>query len=151
MLLVPVVARADECGFLPSIDHELADLLENSNLGVCRSLTDKTRNGGKPLTLLQLEEERTKLSGRYRRSTVWNEIQLAGLNKRVDCMIVLGNFETCHCLSERLPWRISFAQYTQFVTSAPGLNAASFGITQTELSKLSGTIWSIRDQCIIGR
>lgn len=150
-ILVCTSAMADECAFLPKGDPEIADLADSVDWLECRELTDKTRNGGKPLSLHQLEEARSKLSKEYRSDTLWGALQIAGINKRVDCMIALGHFATCHCLSERLPVRVSFVDYLRIVTSAPGVGAAYFGISQTEFSKLSGILWSARDQCIAGR
>jgi hypothetical protein len=150
-LLAPVSAWADECAFLPKEDPEYAAFSTSVDLLKCRELTDKTRNGGKPLTLQQLEEARTKLSDGYRSDTLWGALQIAGINKRVDCMIAIGDYRTCHCLGERLPVRVSFVDYLRVVTSAPGVGAAQFGVSQAEFSKLTGILWSVRDQCIAGR
>jgi hypothetical protein len=149
------MANADECAFLQKgkTHPDFADLgePEHVDLGQCRELTDKTRNGGKPLTLQQLEEARSKLTRPYHSKTFWGLLQKSGLDKSVDCMIALGDFKTCHCLKERLPVGVSFVDYLRVVTSAPGVGAAQFEISQTEFSKLSGILWSARDQCIVGR
>lgn len=149
------MANADECAFLPkgTVNPFFPDLgePEHVDMSECRELTDKTRNSGKPLTLHQLEQARSKLTKPYHSKTVMGLLQKSGLDKRVDCMIALGHFATCHCLSERLPLRVSFVDYLRVVTSAPGVGATQLGISQTEFSKLSGILWSARDQCIAGR
>jgi len=155
-LLIPGSVRADECAFLPkskpSPDPEWASLGSSTpGLDECRALTDKARNAGKPLTLMQLEEVRTQLTKPHKKGTIWGKFSSAVVSRKVDCMILIGDIKTCHCLSENLPVFTSFSQYVLILTEPSALDAASLGITQTEFLKLNGVLWSVRDQCVTGR
>lgn len=152
-LLAPVSALADECAFLQANEPAwLAELADSVDLLECRALTDKDRNNGKPLTLHQLEQVRMRFkSDTTYIDTIWMRFRLARLNKKIDCMSAFGDYRTCHCLGESLPVDVSFVGYVMVVTSAPGVGAAQFGVSNAEFSKLTGILWSVRDQCIAGR
>ncbi|WP_086123362.1 hypothetical protein [Hydrogenophaga sp. IBVHS1] len=148
-LLASPSARADECAFLPKGDPKIADLADSVDYLECRALTDKTRNEGKPLTVHQLEQIRMEFeSDKTYKDTIWMRLRLATLNKKIDCMIASGRIEECHCLAERLPVQVAFVDYLRIITSAPGLDSAQFGLSQTDFSRLSGMVWSVRDQCL---
>lgn len=114
----------------------------------CRALTDKTKNQGRPLTLRQLDQARSSLVENEDSETLWGKARIDAINKKVDCMISTGDIKICTCLSEDLPFWMSYLDYITLITAAPDINASRYGLSDAEFSKLSGLVWGVRDQCI---
>ena len=145
------LAQSDECGAMAaqaptsSIFSEFPDA-DNS---ACRELTGNNRNGGKPLTLMQLEERRRK----YIRDTgtIDEAIEAAARDKRIDCMIASGDIKTCMCIAEKLPVDVPYLTYVHIVTSPKGTDFRYLKLSPQDLSKVTGITRSVRDMCIVGK
>lgn len=152
-LLIGIISSAhtfaDDCDFLPRPAPEwLAALSDSVERIECKALTDKKVNQGRPLTIYQLELAREKLSENYQDRTLWNLGMQGPLNKKVDCMIATGDIKTCHCISSYLPALMPYSHYISIVTSTGLLKAEDYNLSESDFSKLTGMIWSIRDRCI---
>lgn len=147
-------AQADECaaplakpgqGWQPPIE-------DAPSWRECRDLTDKARNNGKPLTLLQLEEVRSKYARdrNYSIDFVWTSVSAASMQKKVDCMIVSSDIKLCTCLAEELPVSLSYLNYVHIVTAPKESDFSYLKLNPQELSRVTGMVWSVRDMCIAG-
>lgn len=149
-LLTSGSAWADDCAeFKTDPKSEFASS-ERVDLIECRALTSTDRNGGKPLTLHQLVQARADLMNKQG-ATIWERVQAESLGKKIDCMATTANFSMCHCLSERLPMSVGFGDYVRMIAPSSRATAASLGLSEGDFAKLSGILWSVRDQCVVGR
>lgn len=116
----------------------------------CRDLTDKARNNGKPLTLLQLEQVRAKYARDrdYSLEFVWTSVSASSMQKKVDCMIVSSDIKLCTCLAEELPVSLSYLDYVHIVANPKGSDFSYLKLNPQELSRITGMVWSVRDECI---
>lgn len=145
------IAHAEDCpipktqpdanGFVPPPE-------DYPSVSECRDLTDRSKNGGKPLTLMQLEELRRKNS---RADTVDAALQAAMMGKKIDCMIASGDIKTCTCLVDAMPVFVSYLTYVHIVTNPEGSDFSYLKLNPQDLSKLTGIAWSVRDMCIVGK
>jgi len=116
----------------------------------CMELTDRRKNQNKPLTAHQLQETRSRLLNdpRYSKDTTWGATQSRGIEKQVDCMIVLGNFETCSCYAKKLPLFVSFSEYVFIINRRPEIGPSTYRLDQSKFDDLVNLLSSVRDQCI---
>jgi hypothetical protein len=140
---------ANDCSFLKGPDDEWSKMgLKSTDQTICEALTDKNVNQGRPLNILQLEEVRRKISEPYQKDKIFDQVALASIDKKVDCMIATGDYKICHCLSNKLPWMLSYRGYLSIVTSSEDVTAEAFQISQSDFLKLSGIVWTVRDACL---
>jgi hypothetical protein len=149
-LTTSMTILANECAFLEGPVNKLPPGFSSPDTFICETLTDKKVNQGKPLNIHQLKQAHEKITKPHQKNTIWGQLQLATANRKVDCMIATGNFKTCHCLGSQLPWWLSYSGYLSIVTSSKEISAEAFQLSQSEFSKLSGIVWSVRDTCITG-
>jgi hypothetical protein len=136
-------AKADECS-LSSDSKSFVSL----KLMECRVLTDETKSQGKALTARQLEQARSELVEKENSGTIWGDARIKDIHRKVDCMMSTGDFKTCTCLNDELPFWLHYIDYVALITAAPSISASQLGLSDPEFSKLTGIVWSVRDQCI---
>lgn len=142
------LAQSDECGAM-AVQAPTSSIFSgfpDADVSGCRELTGNTRSGGKPLTLMQLEEVRRK----YIRETGTIDlgIEAAARHKRIDCMIATGDIRTCMCIAEKLPVVVPYLTYVHIVTSPIGTDFRYLKLSPQDLSKVTGIARSVRDMCI---
>lgn len=116
----------------------------------CRSLTDKARNQGKPLTVRQLEQVRADYARdrNYSPDTIWTAISRASMMKKVDCMIASSDIKMCTCLAEALPVDLSYLQYVILVTVPKQSDVSQIDWKPFDLDRLFVDVRSVRDMCV---
>lgn len=143
---------ANECDYLIDHNSEWSKAgIKSLEFSICENLTNKEVNNGKPLNIHQLEQAREKLLEPFNKEKIFDSTVISSINRKVDCMIATGNYYTCHCIGKNLPWALTYGGYLAIVTSAEGINADAFQISQSDFVKLSGIVWSVRDGCITNR
>jgi hypothetical protein len=142
------LAQSDECGAMAvqAPSSSIFSGAPDADVSACRELTGNTRSGGKPLTLIQLEEVRRK----YIRDTgtIDEAIESAAREKRIDCMIASGDIKTCMCIAEKLPVVVPYLTYVHIVTSPKVTDFRYLKLSPQDLSRLTGIVRSVRDKCI---
>lgn len=145
-------AFANECDFLIDHNSEWSKAgIKPLEYNICENLTNKEVNNGGPLNIHQLEQAREKLLKPLNKEKIFDSTVISSINRKVDCMIATGNYNMCHCLGQNLPWVLTYEGYLAIVTSAKGINADAFQLTQSDFAKISGIVWSVRDSCLANK
>ncbi len=116
----------------------------------CMELNDRRKNQGKPLTIHQLQEARVRLlSGAlYHKDKIWSATQRRRIETQVDCMAVIGNFETCSCFAKKLPLPVSFGEYVLILNRQPEIGPSTYRLEKPKFDELVALLGNVRDQCI---
>ena len=133
------------------IPPSLTELTVSPDQFECEALTDKSVNRGKALTVHQLERVRARLISRYPEDTIWGTFRRITINRKVDCVITLGDISICQCLNKRLPIILPFSAYVDLVTASAKTSAQSLQISEADFSTLLRQVEDSRDACVTER